>query len=831
MSDSSSTTGPLTEHAIRRTFPDYDGEVVAVETDPAEPARRVLAEKHLPSEIAEAVPNDLYTHQAEALDLLRDGHNVTVATSTASGKTWVFGLYMACRFLENENATGVFAYPTKALAKDQQEGLVELYDVLGLDITVGRYDGDTDTDDKQSVRAEANVVLTNFAGLNQYLHHHEKWARIFNNLELVTLDESHTYTGVHGMHVAWIIRRFKRVADGYDADPQWVCSTATVGNAREHTENLIGEETTIVDSDGSPSGERNILFWNPGDPAEVAPHEPEPDADEYGGNTAHRDAAALTAHLALHDVQTLTFTRSRNGAELAAKHAIQSKLAHPDSSRADYIDVEPYHAGLGKRVRHQREHDFKTGGLDAVTSTNALELGIDIGGVDATVLTGYPGDRQSFHQQIGRAGRGTDTALAALVARQEAVDQYVVQHPEYLLDDPVEDAVIDLTNNNVYAPHVLCAADERPLTRDDAAYFGGKDRLADAVEMWRKAGELTGDLENGVRYTGRRPQQRISLYATSGVEFTLNCVDDDEIDHDTVGKERAFRDYHEGALFLHNGEQYRVVELEIDTPQPHIDVERAYTNEYTETLGDTAVKDLQSRTRRVLRPADSPKGEIVLHTGTGTVATHYTAYNRRRIDTGNITRAGVPIELPPITIHTDLLWLTFDERAIEHYLDDWTFDAEPAARDAFGTDGAETPVLPYDRSKPTLEQSETTVDFVTASGLHAAEHAMIKTAPLDLQLSKSNLGGLSTSDHPETEAATLFVYDGIDGGLGFSHRIADNLGTVAGRARDRVANCDCIGGCPACVMDDQCGDGNNALFPQLAESILSDLEVFAAESE
>lgn len=818
------TAGPLTEEAIKRTYPDYDDQVVSVETQPPESASRRMADDHLSSEVAAGLDRGLYTHQAEALDLLADGENVTVATSTASGKTWVYGLHMAREHLESDEATGLFVFPTKALTNNQLENLRDLYDDLGLDLRVMPYDGDTDQDVKRSARDDADVILTNFAGLNQYLSFHSKWARFLSNLEVITIDESHTYKAVHGMHVAWILRRLKRLVAEYGGTPQFVCTTATIGNPQEHTEKLIGEATTVVDNDGSPSGERNILFWNPTEELEI---DNSGDDDEIGGATAAADAAALTAHLALHDVQTLTFNRSRKGTELGARYSVLAKLDHPQADEDDYIQVEPYHAGLGKRTRRQTEMQFKNGILDAVVSTNALELGIDIGGVDATVLTGYPGTRQSFFQQIGRGGRGTDTALAAFVARNEAIDQYVVNHPEYLFEDAVEDAVIDLSNNKVFAPHILCAADELPLTEQDKQYFG-QERLEQAVEMYRRMGRLQGTLTSGVTYTGTpRPQSGIDIYASSDTQFTVTCEEPGTgIDHDTVDKERAYRDYHEGALFLHDGEQWRVVDLDEDAYQPTITVEPAGINEYTQSMGDIEVSKLTRESQTPLDEGVSREGGISLQTGEGRVSTHYIAYNQREIGTGNITAAGVPIDLPPIELNTQLLWLTFNDAKRSEYLFDWSFDSEPAAEEAFSNNelGDELEAgLQYDHSVPATHQARAVQDFIITSGLHAAEHALIKTAPLDLRMSKDDLGGLSTSEHPETGAPTLFMYDGIDGGLGFSHRIAENLASVADRAHERVTECDCTGGCPACVMDSQCGSRNQGLFPQLAVMILDDL--------
>jgi DEAD/DEAH box helicase domain-containing protein len=785
------SSGPLTEEAIEQTFPDYEGQITAVETIPAEESETRPAEDHLPSQLAEATDKTPYTHQADALDALGQGENVTVATSTASGKTWIYGIHMARKLLENESATGLFLYPTKALSQDQKEELQELYDEeLGLDLDILTYDGDQEQDVKQYARANADVIISNFAGMNVYLEQHARWSDFFKNLELMVVDESHTYKGILGMNVAWIIRRIKRVAHEYGSDPQFVCTTATIGNPEEHTQRLIGDQTTVIDNDGSPSGERNILFWNP--------PMPEP-GTESDGKTSQAEAAALLAHLGVNDVQTLMFTRSRKGAELASKKAIRARIEHPSQ---EYLQVEPYHAGRGKQSRYAVEQKLKQGILDGVISTSALELGINIGGVEAVVLEGYPGTRQSFYQRIGRAGRDDEAALAALVARREAIDQYVVENPEYVLDDPVEDAVIDLSNNQVYARHVLCAADELPLREDDREWFDG-DRLGEAVEMWQRAGQITGDLQSGAIYNGSpRPQMDVDLYAASDTQFTLQRSDNGDIDHDPVDKSRAYRDYHEGAIFLHGGQQYRVQEIDEGGYTPTITVTKESVNEYTQSIGDTAVRDLESEKYwTTSAEVDGDEFEVEVHVGTGTVVTEYSMFNQIRISTGEVTRQGVPIDLPPLEMQTQLMWLNFPDELMSRYLTAWDPTDEPAA----------------------TEENAAIMQQVIGGGLHAAEHALIKTAPLELRLSKSNLGGLSSPHHSETQSATLFVYDGIEGGLGFAHRIADELSSVSERAADRVTSCDCDEGCPACVMDSQCGDRNNPLFPVLGGMLLSDL--------
>ncbi|MDZ7745881.1 MAG: helicase-related protein [Halobacteriales archaeon] len=325
------------------------------------------------------------------------------------------------------------------------------------------------------------------------------------------MTSAHTYTGVHGMHVSWVLRRLQRVINHYGSDPQLVCSTATIGNPKEHSEALTGEDVTVIDSDGSPSGQRDIAFWLP--QLEEDDKNPEvqgadasmPDVRKRAGI----EAASVTAHLGLNDVQTLSFVKSRQGTEIAAKQAVDAVSEHPRPKR---IDVKPYHAGLSKKKRQAVENNLKSGQLDAVFTTSALELGIDIGGVDATVLTGYPGTRQSFWQQVGRAGRGTTDALSVFIPQADAIDQYILDDPDYLLGDNIEDAVIDISNNPVYARHVLCAANELALTAEDAEWFGPRDRLERAVDVWNDAGKLIGDLERGAQYAGPPRPANTGLY-------------------------------------------------------------------------------------------------------------------------------------------------------------------------------------------------------------------------------------------------------------------------------------------------------------------------------
>ncbi len=796
-----SMDAPITADGLQQTFPEYDDQLQHTETIPADAGAYVAPNDALSEELAASVREtvgELYTHQATALDRLAAGANVCVATSTSSGKTYVYALQIARNHLADPASTALLVYPTKALSRDQEQELNTFFNDLGIDISVRVYDGDTPQNRRKHIRETADVIITNFAGVNTYLAHHTRWRSFLTGCALLVIDESHTYTGVHGMHVAWTIRRLRRLLKHYGSDPQLVCTSATIGNPEEHSRRLTGESFTVVNEDGSPRGPREIAFWEP--PVDEVGLDSDAGFEEYMAAQTNpvREAGALLAHLGASGYQTLAFTRSRKNTELGAKYAT---AAARDQPRTEYVDVEPYHAGLGKETRRGTEHQFKTAQLDGLTSTNALELGIDIGSVDATVLTGYPGTRQSFWQQIGRSGRGTAAALSVFIARADAIDQYILEHPEYVLGDAIEDAVIGLENNPVYAQHILCAAHEQPLTETDREWFDD-DRLDRAVEMWTDAGKLAGDLSRSVRYTGSpRPQSDVSMYATSTTQFAVRCSNG-EIDMEPIERERAYRDHHAGALFLHDGAQYEVVEFNEDVPYPYITVQEVRTNEYTDTISEKTVRDLVPEATRELGAG------YRLAWGTGTVRIHYTQYQRKSIKRSNATAPLQPTGLDPIELRTHLVWIELPSSLRNDVLQNIASSDPPAV-------------------------SEGAVMEIFGGGLHGAEHGMIKLTPLVFRMDSSDLGGLSTPLHEETGVPTVFIHDAIEGGLGFSKRLYHHIKTIAERTRERVANCSCTGtnGCPACIMDAQCGNRNQYLHTEATVMVLDRLlEQVAADS-
>lgn len=854
-------TPPIDVEALLETFPrpdvSLDSGSMVYRSLPAREADTVPAGDVLRPTLAARYPHTPFRHQADALAALDRGENVTVATSTSSGKTDVYALQIARNLLDagvlapdgsrsgSATATALCIYPTKALAADQHENLTDLYDEMGLDVRVDRYDGDTPRADRRKIRERADVVLTNPMGVSTYLHDHDRWSRFYGGLELIVLDESHTHTGVQGMHVAWILRRLRRVVDHWGGDPQYVLTSATIGNPRAHSAELLDEPVTVVDDDGSPRGACDLLLWNPpasetGDESSRAfatddpPSAPGVDGGVTSRVPASVEAPRLWAHLAASGVRSLLFCPSRKLTELAVKRADEHC-----SETATYRTVptlEAYNAGMGTITRQQRESGLKSGTIGGLATTSALELGIDIGDLDGVVLMGYPGGRQRFWQRIGRAGRGGSRSLGVLVADHRTLDQYVVGDPAFLLDGEMEDAVVDTENDAVFARHLLCAADEIALDRSDVGTFAAEQRLRAGVEMWRRAGKLTGYLDAVVHYAGaRRPQTGVNIYGAGSDEYELRLADgvDDSsaLDVENVAQNRAFRDYHEGAVRLIDGQQFEVVAVDDDRPQPVIELEPVDREYYTRTLTDVNVVDAVSERSRTVNG-------FTLHFGTGRVLLDHHSYDQVYIDSNEPKERMLPTGRPPITMETQLCWVEVPT------------PVERVLLDRYREYGVETGVDPDQADVPHLGY---------VAGLHAAEHAMIKAAPLELLVDGDDVGGLSTlvlNSHyarPEyddlgstangsleaLEAALAnraaqssvdpvsgwFVYDGIEGGLGFSRAIYENFEALARRGRDLLADCECgrPDGCPACTYSENCGNDNAPLLRESAVDVFEHL--------
>lgn len=758
-------------------YPDYEEQIEHNEEIPAQSPNVVEPHTVLDeTRIVENLPFDsLFSHQGKSLELLENQKNVCVTTPTSSGKTLIYALHIARNHLNDSSDTSLLIYPTKALSRDQKEELEDLYDQLGIKIDVGVYDGDSSREEKRRIRQNSDVIITNFQGLNYYLPHHKKWSRIFGNLSTIVVDEGHTYTGIQGIHVSWVIRRLLRLTEVvYDSYPNIVVSSATMGNPKEHCRNLTGREFDVVDEDGSPSGRRNLLIWNP-------PSYLDDETGTLERRSSNRESSDILSYLVNKDIQSLMFAPSRKTTELCSKWSDENLK----SEYAGHYSIESYNAGHRKSDRRKVENGFKSGDLDGVVSTTALELGIDIGDVEATIMNGYPGRKASFWQQAGRSGRGDSDALSVLVARHNSIDQYIVDNPEFLLEGEVENAVVDLGNEHILKPHLLAAANEMPLrfAQDVTNYF--KDSpIIESIEDLKNKGLLDGDIMNGddVKYTGgSRPESRIDLYSSSEEQYDV-FIDfgDDTYELPPVDKSRAFREFHPHAVYMYKGNQYEVVDF--NTEENKIQLEYTEANYYTQSSRSVELKNIdETESKRI-------SDDIVLKKGKATISESYATYTRVYFD-GDRKDSDLPTGLnEPIELRTDVMWIEIDG------------------------------------DLPTKIDGGSAVDGLAGS-LHATEHALIKMSPTILTADTKNLGGLSSPRHEKTEKSTIFVYDGVEGGVGFSHEIYSQFYDLCEKTRNMLIECECNSdhGCPACTMSPMCGDNNEPMDSPGAVYLLDEI--------
>lgn len=727
-----------------------EGQLVHLERIPARPARTAELARPLPETVAHLVPGGgLWAHQAAAIDLARSGTSVVVATGTASGKSLCYQLPIAEAVADG--GTALCLFPTKALAQDQLRSFERL-GVPGL-VPV-TYDGDTPDAARRWARRHATVVLTNpdmvHVGICPW---HRSWARLFARLRYVVVDELHVLRGVFGTHVAHLLRRLRRIAAHYGADPAFVFSSATIGRPAELASALCGLPVRAVEDDASPRGERLVALWNP------------PLLDPASGTRAsvNGQAADLLAAAVLAGYRVIVFTRSRTSAELVAA---QARRRLPPALGST---VRAYRAGYLAEERREIEQALFSGELTGVAATTALELGIDVGTLDACVLAGFPGTISSFWQQAGRAGRTRRESLAVLVAGADQLDQWLMAHPRELFTRPPEPAVVNLANPFILKAQLACAAYELPLTPADEAWWG--DLLDDAVRDLVLADELV--VRNGrAAYAGRRsPAHRVPLRTGGGEEFRI--VDADGRLVGTVDGARAFVTVHPGAVYLHQGQQYRVERLDIADRTAWVapvEVEEHYTQARTQ-IG-VRLLGVERRTQI---------GQVVLHLGPVEVTEQVSGYRRVAIATGE-TVEHVELDLPPSRLVTRAFWYTVPDQLL--------------AAAGVGPEAV-------------------------AGTLHAAEHAGIGILPLFTICDRWDVGGVSTAWLADTGMATIVIYDGYPGGAGIAE-----LGFAAGRRHlettlEVIASCACEAGCPSCVQSPKCGNWNEPLDKAGAARLLA----------
>jgi DEAD/DEAH box helicase domain-containing protein len=678
----------------------------------------------------------LYRHQVEAWEAAARGENVVVTTGTASGKSLAFNLPVLDAVAREPKTRALYLYPTKALAQDQARALSALR-LKGLRPAI--YDGDTPGERRWQIRKWSNLVLTNPDMLHVgVLPHHDRWGDVLANLAYVVVDEAHVYRGVFGSHVANVLRRLRRLARIYGAEPQFLLASATIANAGELALALTGEPATVVDRDTSSRAEREIVIWNP----------PLLDAELGLRASALGDAARLLSDLTSRGLRTICFAKSRRAAELI--HRFASERVDVATARR----LAPYRAGYTPEQRREIERRLVEGELLGVTATDALELGIDIGLLDCAISVGFPGTVASLRQQWGRAGR-RGRGLAVLVASDDALDQFFAREPAALLSRRVEAAILDHANPRILDPHVLSAAFEAPLDADDAETLGS--------EALRRAADLP-ELEHtsaGYVWKGRDyPAARVSLRSGDAEAFTV-------VDGETgsllglVERDRAYSTVHEGAVYLHLGEQYLVESLSLEDRVAVVSPARVDWYTQAKKESETTIE----ASERV-----EAKLGVELHFGRVSVTEQVVGYARKAVRDG-ATLDVVPLLMPETTFETEAVWFCPEA----HQLDELE----------------EMPKL--------------------LGTLHAAEHSLIALLPLWAMCDRWDIGGLSTNVHYQTGRPTIFVYDGHAGGVGITERGFERFGDWVEDTTRLLQRCPCVAGCPSCVQSPKCGNLNEPL--------------------
>jgi DEAD/DEAH box helicase domain-containing protein len=703
-----------------------------------------------------------WLHQVVAADAAWAGDHVVLATGTASGKSLAYQLpalstVLAARGRRGERGAGVlYLAPTKALAQDQLSGLSS----LGLDVRISTHDGDSSHEQRDWTRDFGEYVLTNPDMLHRsMLPGHARWASLWRSLRYVVVDECHHYRGVFGAHVSHVLRRLRRVCASYGAHPTFVLASATVADPEVAASRLTGLPVTPVTADHSPRGRLALALWEP--PFTSS-------GGEHGApirRAASSEVADLLADLVAQGVRTLAFVRSRRGAEHVALTAADL-LAEVDPTLE--ARVASYRGGYLPEERRALEESLRSGELAGLAATNALELGIDISGLDAVLLAGFPGTRAAFWQQVGRAGRGTQDALGVLVARDDPLDTYLVHHPEALLDAPVEATVFDPANPHVLGPHLCAAAQEAPLTESDLPLFGDTAR---AVVDRLTEGGLLRRRPRGWFWTDRhRAADLADIRSSGGGQVQLVEAGTGRV-VGTVDGGRAHSTAHEGAVYLHRGETWLVHELDLDH---HVATIEAADPGYS-----TSARELTD-IHVVAEARHQQWGECRLSFGEVDVSQQVVSYLKRRQPGGEVV-AEEPLDLPERTLRTAAVW--------------WTVPLDTLVE--AGIEAADLP-----------------------GAAHAAEHCSIGLLPLLATCDRWDIGGVSTALHPDTGRPTVFVHDGHPGGAGFAERGYDVAATWLRATRDAIASCECDSGCPSCIQSPKCGNQNNPLDKAGAVALL-----------
>jgi len=702
--------------------------------------------------------SSLYSHQIKALNLTLAGENIIIATPSASGKTLCYHLATLEAILTNRNSYALYLFPTKALAQDQLSSLKEIACPKFLSNgAIATFDGDTPQAQRMRIKKQARIVLTNPDMLHlAILPNHQAWSRLFRNLSYVVVDEAHVYRGVFGSHTANVLRRLRRVCALYNSSPRFICCSATIANPKEHAQNLVGLPFQVISQDGSPHGKKYFAFWNP----------PIIDETKSTRRSPNSEAAFLFSQLIASNIRSLVFTRTRKLTELVY---IYTRQQLPSSLGSK---ISPYRAGYLPETRRQIERQFFNGELLGLVATTALELGIDIGDLEATVLTGYPGSVASTWQQAGRSGRTTGRSLSFLIGQDNPLDQYLMRHPDFFFSKNFDNALINPENPYILEPHLLCAAWEKPLDSGDRDFFGSNtgiemDRLVREGKM-RQVGNKWY-LSPTVAY----PAQGINIRATSKNNYTVFDISQGCM-LETVEESAAFSQIHPGAIYLHQGESYLIVELDLST--------RTAMATPTQVDYYTQAKEITDLSVTKITREKEHKG-IKVYLGNVDVTTTVIGFKKKRQFTEEVI-GEEPLDLPPQSFFTQALWFDLPQKAIDRITD--------AGLDFHG-------------------------------GLHACEHASIAILPLFALCDRNDIGGVSTPFHPDTGKAQIFIYDAYPGGIGIAEKGFEMITELWQATLKVIQECPCSDGCPSCIQSPKCGNNNQPLDKKAAVIILQEL--------
>ncbi|MEW6142157.1 MAG: DEAD/DEAH box helicase [Chloroflexota bacterium] len=745
------------------SLPDYEGQAGHIQHIPPRSPKTGHLSHHLPKilqdTLASAGVSSLYSHQAEAINLIRSGNNVIVATPSASGKSLCYNIPVLEAMLTGKADCAIYLFPTKALAQDQLRRFHQLAypGILNPD-EYAVFDGDTPTDNRARIKRKCRVIMTNPDMLHVgILPNHQGWSRLLRRLRFVVCDEAHIYCGVFGSHVGNIMRRLRRLCCLYGSSPQFVLCSATIANPKEHAEKLTGLPFEVVDKDGSPLGPRRFVFWNP----------PIVDKAKATRRSPNSETTFISSHLIERDIRTLVFARTRKLVELIFRY-VRERLPAKLSET-----ISPYRAGYLAEDRRRIERALFNGELRGVVATTALELGINVGDLEATVLTGYPGSISSTWQQAGRSGRDRRKSLSFLVARNDPLDQYFMRHPDFFFARNFESALTNPDNSQILKSHLLCATWEKPLDGSDREFIGDAFDAAVAVletEGKLKRRERQWYLTTSVTY----PAQDINIRSGSQDNYALIDTSQGYCLLETIPSSTAFSQLHTGAVYFHRGESYVVTHLDLETKTALL--EPANVPYYTVATELTDISILHIIDERTESGVRAYFGEV-------DVTTVVVGFKKKRQYTEEVIEEQA-LELPPQRFATHALWFDLPQKGI----------------DLVNARG---------------------LDF--HGGIHALEHAAIGILPLFALCDRSDIGGVSIPLQPQTGKPQIFIYDAHPGGIGIAEKGYHILPHLWQATLTTIAECPCEDGCPACTQSPKCGNNNEPLDKAAAKLLLKAL--------